>query len=494
MIELLVETTRIHAPLAIVAALLFGAAALLCVADRFAGWILAMFAAAASGVIALDLVWRLAIGQRVRLAQLDLAIGVDGVGAFAVALVALALFCVLTAAAPNRRLRDNQTEFARLEPLTLGLILLIAGGWMLALFASDLAMMFLGAQTAWLASTGLAAVSGRRDRAALSGALRMLLLGGLASCLFLLGAGFVSFGAGTIQFSEIASAPGFESGKAASVGLGLILLSLAAMAGAPPLHAWLGPLHGRAGGTASLTIGVIGLLGAIGCLARVVASVVLVANVAQGMSIGLVLLGVLGVAAGSLQAIGATNLRRLIAYAGAAQIGCILIALGLGTPATIASALVQMTALAASLLALFAGASALPAAAPLPSLDGLARRAPLISLAMTLGALNLIGAPLTLGFLGRFRLVQAGVGGGWWWTAGAVIIASLAAVFYAGRLIERLYFRRAQISAERVGLGAQAALAPSLVLAMALIMWGVTPQILLSAVDTVALILPGDIR
>ncbi len=494
MIEFLIETTRIHAPLAILAALLIGAAALVCVADRFLAWLLAMAAAASGCVIALDVVWRLSIGHRVRLAQLDLALGIDGVGGFAAALVALALFCVLIAAAPNRRLRDNQTESARVEPLALGLILLIAAGWITALFASDLTMMFLGAQTGWIASVGLAAVSGRRDRAALSAALRMLLFGGLASCLFLLGAGFVGFGAGSIQFSEIASAPGFASDKAASIGLGLILLALAAMAGAPPLHAWLGPLHGRAGGLASLAIGVLGVLGAVGCLARAVASIVLVADVAQGMSVGLVLLGVLGVVAGSLQAIGATNLRRLIAYAGAAQIGCILIALGLGTPATIASALVQMTALAASLLALFAGASALPASAPLPSLDGLARRAPLISLAMTLGALNLIGAPLTLGFLGRFRLVQAGVGGGWWWTAGAVIIASLAAVFYAGRLIERLYFRRAQISAERVGLGAQAALAPSLVLAMALIMWGVTPQILLSAVDAVALILPGDVR
>jgi NADH:ubiquinone oxidoreductase subunit 2 (subunit N) len=453
-----------------------------------------MLAAACASVIALDLTWRLSVGAHVRLAQLDLALSADGAGAFAATLVTLVLLCVLIAAAPNRRLRDNQTESARIEPLSLSLMLLIAAGWITALFASDLTMMFLGAESAWLASAGLAAVLGRRDRAALSAALRMILFGGLAAGLFLLGAGFVAFGTGSIQFDEIASAPGFAQSQIAALGLGLIILALAAMAGAPPLHAWIGPMHGRAGGLASLAIGALGVLGAAGCLARLVASVALVSTMSQGVSIGLVLLGVAGVVAGSMQAIGAAHVRRLIAYAGAAQLGCILIALGLGTPATIASALVQMTALAASLLALYAGASALPASAPLSALDGLARRARLIGFAMTLGALNLIGAPLTLGFLGRFRLVQAGVGGGWWWTAGAVILASLAAVFYAGRLIERLYFRRAQISAERVSIGAQAALAPSLILAMALIVWGAAPQILLSAVDTMALILPGDIR
>src|SRR5262249_52127904 len=156
-------------------------AALLCVANRLLAWILSMLAAACGAVIAFDLVWRLAIGAHVRIAQLDLALGIDGAGAFAAALVTLVLFCVLIAAAPNMRLRNNQTESARVEPLVLCLILIIAAGWIAALFASDLAMMFLGAETAWIASAGLAAVSGRRDRAALSAALRMVLFGGLAS-------------------------------------------------------------------------------------------------------------------------------------------------------------------------------------------------------------------------------------------------------------------------------------------------------------------------
>lgn len=54
-----------------------------------------------------------------------------------------------------------------------------------------------------------------------------------------------------------------------------------------------------------------------------------------------------------------------------------------------------------------------------------------------------MGAPLTLGFLGRWRAIEAAVGVDLWWSAGLIIAASLAGAIYAGRLIERLYFRRA---------------------------------------------------
>jgi NADH:ubiquinone oxidoreductase subunit 2 (subunit N) len=493
MIDLLIETTRIHAPLAMLASLLLGACVPICLPDRFSAWAVAGVSSFAASVIAIDLFVRLATHQTVRLAQLDVALSVDGVGGACAVLLMLATFCVVLAAAPNKRLRDAQTETARVEPLVLALILSIAAGWTMAVFASDFVMLFLGMQTGWLASVGLTAVAGRRDRAALTAALRMLLSGGLASALFLLGLAYVAFGAGSIDLADIAAASNLR-GFAAPTGLGLMFLALATLAGAAPFHAWIGPLHGRAGGLASLAVGVIGMLGATAALARVASASTLIANTAQGLSASLILLGVIGVAIGSIQAIGAINVRRLIAYAGVAQLGCILIALGLGAPATIASALVQIAALTGSMLALFGGAATLPSTAALSSLDGLARRAPLIGFAMAIGALNLIGAPLTLGFLGRFRLVQAGVGGGWWWTAGAVIIASLAAVFYAGRLIERLYFRRAQVSAERIEVGMQAALAPSLIFAMALVLWGVSPGFLLAAVDAAALILPGDVR
>jgi NADH:ubiquinone oxidoreductase subunit 2 (subunit N) len=126
-------------------------------------------------------------------------------------------------------------------------------------------------------------------------------------------------------------------------------------------------------------------------------------------------------------------------------------------------------------------------------LDGMGRRAPLASAAMTAGAISLMGAPLTLGFLGRWRLVEAGVGAGWWWAAGAVILASLAGVFYGGRLIERLYFRRAGATYEGGRDLWALTLAPALIASIAVTMLGLAPAALLDAANAAAALMLGGV-
>jgi NADH:ubiquinone oxidoreductase subunit 2 (subunit N) len=101
-----------------------------------------------------------------------------------------------------------------------------------------------------------------------------------------------------------------------------------------------------------------------------------------------------------------------------------------------------------------------------------------------------MGAPLTIGFLGRWRMIEAAVGVGWWWAACAAIAASLAGVFYGGRLIERVYFRRASTSVEsapRWGF----AFAPALLAAILATAWGVEPSVLLHAAGAAASLMVG---
>jgi len=96
-----------------------------------------------------------------------------------------------------------------------------------------------------------------------------------------------------------------------------------------------------------------------------------------------------------------------------------------------------------------------------------------------------------LGFLGRWRLVEAGVGAGSWWAAGAVIFASLAGVFYGGRIVERLYFRRAAETFTGAPASAAIAFAPMLVGAILIIAMGLAPGALLRAADAAAALMMG---
>jgi NADH:ubiquinone oxidoreductase subunit 2 (subunit N) len=102
-----------------------------------------------------------------------------------------------------------------------------------------------------------------------------------------------------------------------------------------------------------------------------------------------------------------------------------------------------------------------------------------------------MGAPLTIGFLGRWRLIEAGVGAGWWWASMLVIVASLAGVFFGGRLIERIYFRRASEAFAGETSAWRLALAPALLAAIITIAIGFAPGLLLRWTAAAASMLTG---
>jgi NADH:ubiquinone oxidoreductase subunit 2 (subunit N) len=478
-----VDLARLHAPLLLLTAPLLGAALAFALPWRWGAWVAAVGAAFAAAALALDLGARAISSEApLALAREGVALSFDGVAIIAAPLLA-ALLALMTLAA-GALVKD----FApRAGGLPLALALCVGAGWTGALMARDFIGVFVAAEAAWLAGVALLALSPHRG--ALNGALRMLTSGGAGAALFLIGLGFIHRGTGGIELATLSVAEVRAPGLTA-IGMGLVLLSLAAKVGVAPLHYWSAAAFGRAGRLQVLMLGVIGATGALAALLRVAAHAVTMPEIGAGVSAGLAALGAASVVIGSVQAVGASNLARLGAYAVAAQAGVLLLTLGLGSPAALAAALVQLTAFAAASVALFGG-GAIGGVQALAQLDGLGRRAPLAGAALMAGALSLMGAPLTLGFLGRWRLIEAGVGAGWWWASGAVILASLAGVFYGGRLIERLYFRRAAVAFAGEGDGWRILFAPALVAAIAAIGWGLAPAWLLRACDEAALLLMG---
>jgi multicomponent Na+:H+ antiporter subunit D len=395
----------------------------------------------------------------------------DGISMFAVPLVwAASALCVLAGGGALREMS------ARTVPFAMALALCASGGWTLALLASDGIGFAVAAELAWLAGVGLVALSAAQ-RGALNGAMRMLAHGGVSAALMLLGAGFVSRATSSIEIAALSNA---NTSALCVIGLVLMLVALGAKAGLAPLHAWAGAAFGRSGAFAALFVGAVGMIGAIAPLVRIGAAAAAAPDLAGAVEAMFAALGAASIVIGSVQAMGAANLRRLAAYAVSSQGGCVLLSVSLGSPAGFAAALVQLFALAAAMLALL-GAAAVAREGSLHALDGLGRRYPIAGVAVTAGALSLMGAPLTIGFLGRWRLIEAAVGAGWWWVAGIALLSSLAAVFYGGRLIERVYFRRvvavggAEKDAWRV------LIAPALAAAIFAIALAVEPSALLQA-------------
>lgn len=468
-----------------IAAPLVGAALAALPLPMRVSWAAAVLAALAAAYAGADLAVRMLLaGAPPSLYGEGVALTTDGFAPFTAALISGVGALALIASGDLAKALSP-----RVAPLAFALALCVIGGWSGALLARDLFGFAVSVEIGWLAGVALAALAGDKDRMAINGAFRMLAAGGVGAALLLVGVGLVGRAIGSWHLDALEdvriAAPGL-----ASAGVALIVAALAIKAGVAPLHLWAGAAFGRAGALALFAIGGVGVVGALAALMRIGAHALGAPSIGGGVALGLAALGVASVLIGSVQAIGARTLPRLAAYAAAAQAGCILVSLSLGSQAGYAAALVQLLALAAAALALLAGAGAAGGARTLAALDGLGRRAPLAGVAFTAGALGLMGAPLTIGFLGRWRMIEAAVGVGWWWAACAAIAASLAGVFYGGRLIERVYFRRANTSidaAPRWGF----AFAPALIVAIIATVWGVEPSLLLRASNAAASLMMG---
>ncbi|MGE0530136.1 MAG: proton-conducting transporter membrane subunit [Hyphomonadaceae bacterium] len=474
-----------HAPLLMLVVPLVGAALVLISGSARLAWLVACLSAGAAAAIGSDFVARLlSADAAVAIAQVGPALHIDGIGAFGAALLALTLtLCVIASGAS---LKDAGVKEA---PVSLALVLCAAASWMGALLARDLIALVVAVEAAWLASVGLAVVNAARERAPLNGALRMLSLGGVGGALMLLGVAMLGRAAGGFTLDALPVAH-IRMPNLASAGAALIMLGLAIKVGVAPIHAWNSAVLGRGNAMLVLGVGALGVLGALSVLCRFAAYTITAPELGAAISAALAGLGAVSVVFGSVQAVGARNLLRLAGYAGVAQAGCVLMSVGLGSPAGFAAALIQLVAFAAVALAFYGGAAA-GRVQSLAMLDGYGQRAPLASAAIAAGALSLMGAPLTIGFLGRWRLVEAGVGAGWWWAAGLVIVASLAGVFYGGRLIERMYFRRANTAYAGEGGVWRVMLAPALLVAIAAIAIGFAPVLLLRAADIASGVMTG---
>jgi NADH:ubiquinone oxidoreductase subunit 2 (subunit N) len=443
---------------ALAAAPFAGAALALLIPHARLSWVATLLAAGAIAAVVIDLNVRGVAPQ-----------AADGVSMFtAPLLAALAALSVLAGGGALRELSAPAVPFA------MALVLCAAGGWMFALVAADWIAFAVAAEAAWLAGAGFVALSDA-NRGALNGAMRMVAQGGASAALMLMGVGFVSRATASV---EIAALPNVSNISLCIVGLVLMVLSLGVKAGLAPLHAWAGAVFGRAGAFPALVVGALSMTGALAAIVRIGAAAAAAPQLAAAVDAMLAALGVASVVIGSIQAMAAANVRRLAAYAFASQAGCVLLSVSLGSPAGFAAALVQMFALAAAMLALL-GAAAATRDASFAALDGLGRRYPIAGVAVTAGALSLMGAPLTIGFLGRWRLIEAAVGAGWWWVAGIALLSSLAAVFYGGRLIERVYFRRAGAVTSAEKDPWRLLIAPALAAAILAIALGVEPSFLL---------------
>ncbi|MFW5661939.1 MAG: proton-conducting transporter membrane subunit, partial [Oceanicaulis sp.] len=149
-------------------------------------------------------------------------------------------------------------------------------------------------------------------------------------------------------------------------------------------------------------------------------------------------LAIAGMIAASVQALFQTDARRLLAYSSVAQVGYMLLGLGIATAAGVAAGFLHLLNHALMKGALFMALGAFTYSYGVRRIEdfkGLGQAMPATGAAFTIGALSLIGVPFTVGFISKFYLVQAALDAGWWWAVAAIFASSVIAVFYCYRML-----------------------------------------------------------
>ncbi|TNC65806.1 complex I subunit 5 family protein [Rubellimicrobium roseum] len=320
--------------------------------------------------------------------------------------------------------------------------LLLLGGLNALYLSADQFNLYVTLEIVSLAAVGLTALSGKPE--AFTAAMRYLLVGFLASLLYLLGVALLYARYGVLDIGTAQSL--LRPEPVAQLAMTVMLAGLALKSALFPLHFWLPPAHGNAAASASALLSALVVKASVYLVLRLwfdLFGPTGLATEAAGLLLGL--LGAGAILWGSLQAVLAERLKLLVAYSTVAQVGYLFLALPLdGTERGLAWQGVAMLALAHAFAksAMFLCCQIVQDRLGHDRIRALTSSAKLprsTQLTLALAAISLIGLPPSGGFVGKWLLLQASLEGGFTlWTA-VIMAGTLLSATAMFRVLVRFF-------------------------------------------------------
>lgn len=432
-----------HVPALIVVIPLIMAAVAALMPNGRAGWVLTMITAAivalfslvilgqvmTSGLISYELGgWEPPVGIEYR---------IDALNAVLLALVGLIGFLCVVYALPS--VADEIEESK--QALFYSAFMVCLAGLLGVTITGDAFNVFVFLEISSLSTYTIIAMGAGRDRRALTAAYNYLILGTIGATFFVIGVGFLYAATGTLNMADIArilQEQGHD--RVTQAAFAFIIVGLGLKAAMFPLHFWLPNAYAFAPNFVTAFLASTATKVAFYALIRFVFSVFHpdVPFVEMAFTWVFAAVGVIAMFVASLQAVFQTDARRLLAYSSVAQVGYMMLGLGMGTVAGLSAGMLHLInhALMKGALFMALGAFALNfGVRRVQDLAGMGRTMPVSATAFTAAGLSLVGVPLTVGFDSKWYLIIAALERGWWWAVAALILSSLLALIYIGRML-----------------------------------------------------------
>jgi multicomponent Na+:H+ antiporter subunit D len=301
-----------------------------------------------------------------------------------------------------------------------------------------------------------AIISMGKDRRALHASYQYLIMGTIGATFILIGIAFMYVMTGTLNMNDLAlRLPEVADTKAIRAAFAFITIGVGIKAAMLPLHQWLPNAYAYSPSVVSTFLAATATKVAVYVLIRFQLTIFGIEFSLIDMPYDKILmfLGTVGILGGSMYAIFQSNVKRMLAYSSIAQIGYILLAIGLASHPGFTAALLHMFnhALIKGTLFMALGIVFFRfASSELSVMSGIGKTMPLTMAAFTIGGLSLIGIPGTAGFVSKWYLVTALLDASLWPVALVILLASVLTLIYVGRVIEVAYFRSAPVVKNQV--------------------------------------------
>jgi len=380
------------------------------------------------------------------------------------------------------------------------LIALAALGAALVAQSADLITLVLSLEIA--AAASYAIVSLDRTRRAREAAMKYFVQGAVATALILISVAVLA-GSSTpsVTYADMRHAVGTAPTSALLLGATLLVAGLAFKAGAAPFHSWAPDSYEVAPPAGGAVLAGVVKAAAVSALCTTTGAVAF-ASPSAAAPLGLLgadvfpivgAIGALSIGVGSVGALRQRSYLRMLGYAGVAQVGFALLALGARnvTSALIAIATYAVGATGAFLFARIASHADESWDGSVAGLAGCARRSPVGAAAISLLMMSMAGIPPFIGFWGKLQVFQSTIGAAVglagqgqmvlaaWYGALTVVgvVGATISVAYYGMVIRAVYSQGSELEGVAGG-GSSLTVAVVSLLALATLLLGFLPLVL----------------
>jgi multicomponent Na+:H+ antiporter subunit D len=326
------------------------------------------------------------------------------------------------------------------------LYLLLITGLLGIIVTGDMFNLFVLLEVASLTSYALIAIG--KGRATVAG-FRYLIIGTIGASFYLIGLGYLYIMTGSLNMEDLRILlPPLYSTTVVQAAFIFILIGFGIKIALFPMHAWQPDAYTYAPSAVSIIISTAMAKTSTYALIRIIFSVFTLEFITDFLPLFDVLCWIAATAiiVGSIVAMVQHNLKKMLAYSSVANVGYIVLAIGLSpfTSFGLTPALMHILNHAVIKGCMFMVAGAFIYKLDLWDIrefEGLGRRMPYTCFAMILAALAMIGMPPSAGFVTKWYLILAALDAKKYLFVAVIFFSTLLMIIYFWRVVEIMYIR-----------------------------------------------------